>query len=204
MFAATWAAEAIWATVVRAYPWVANRSCAAPRIASRVAVAACERSLVVGVDETGESQNALARAAELARAAGLRLVVVHVRHVPVLAEMSAMTIGPATQDLDPIEDATRRASEKVLEETGVDWEFVVRNGDPAHELMAVADDRSAVAIVVGGRPHKAAVSGLVGSVDAALVHRFHGSLLVVRGGDSGWHPLDAALSAPAAGPHVLQ
>ena len=109
-----------------------------------------ERSLVVGVDETGESQNALARAAELARAAGLSLVVVHVRHVPVLAEMSAMTIGPATQDLDPIEDATRRASEKVLEETGVDWEFVVRSGDPAHELMAVADDRSAVAIVVGG------------------------------------------------------
>ena len=163
-----------------------------------------ERSLVVGVDETGESQNALARAAELARAAGLRLVVVHVRHVPVLAEMSAMTIGPATQDLDPIEDATRRASEKVLEETGVDWEFVVRNGDPAHELMAAADDRSAVAIVVGGRPHKAAVSGLVGSVDAALVHRFHGSLLVVRGGDSGWHPLDAALSGPADRPQVLQ
>jgi nucleotide-binding universal stress UspA family protein len=50
--------------------------------------------------------------------------------------------------------------------------------------MAVAGDRSAVAIVVGGRPHKAAVSGLVGSVDAALVHRFHGSVLVVRGADS--------------------
>ena len=48
------------------------------------------------------------------------------------------------------------------------------------------------------------MSGLVGSVDAALVHRFHGSLLVVRGGDSGWHPLDAALSVPADGPHVLQ
>jgi len=80
----------------------------------------------------------------------------------------------------------------------VDWEFVVRSGDPAHELMAVADDRSAVAIVVGGRPHKAAVSGLVGSVDAALVHRFHGSLLVVRGSDSQWHPRDAVLAAAGA------
>jgi nucleotide-binding universal stress UspA family protein len=165
------------------------------------------RSLVVGVDETGESQNALARAAELARAAGLSLVVVHVRHVPVFAEMSPMTIGPATQDLDPIEDAARRASENVLQGTGADWEFVVRSGEPAHELMAVADERSAVAIVVGGRPHRAAVSGLVGSVDAALVHRFHGSLLVVRGGDSQWHPRDAVLSVPAAGrseSHVLQ
>jgi nucleotide-binding universal stress UspA family protein len=158
-----------------------------------------KRSLVVGVDETGESQNALARAAELARAAGLSLVVVHVRHIPVFAEMSPMTIGPATQDLDPIEDATRRAAEKVLQGTSADWEFVVRSGDPAHELMAVADERSAVAIVVGGRPHRAAVSGLVGSVDAALVHRFRGSVLVVRGGDAQQHPLDAPFSVPAAG-----
>jgi nucleotide-binding universal stress UspA family protein len=53
------------------------------------------RSLIVGMDDTDDSRNALARAAELARAAGLRLVVVHVRHIPVFAEMSSMTIGPA-------------------------------------------------------------------------------------------------------------
>jgi nucleotide-binding universal stress UspA family protein len=153
-----------------------------------------KRSLVVGVDDTGDSKNALARAAELARADDLRLVVVHVRHIPVMAEMSPWTIGPARQDLGMIEAAARRASEEVLQGTGVDWEFVIRSGDPAHELMAMADDRSAVAIVVGGRPHKAALSGLVGSVDAALVHRFHGSVLVVRGDASEWHPLDAALS----------
>ena len=111
-----------------------------------------ERSVIVGVDDTGDSRNALARAAELARAAGLTLVVVHVRHIPVLAEMSSMTIGPARQNLDLIEAEARRASEEVLQGTGVDWEFVVRSGDPAHALMAMADDRSAAAIVVGGRP----------------------------------------------------
>jgi nucleotide-binding universal stress UspA family protein len=87
-----------------------------------------KRSLVVGVDETGESQNALARAAELAGAAGLSLVVVHVRHVPVFAEMSPMTIGPATQDLDPIEDAARRASEMCSggpARTGSSWSGAV-------------------------------------------------------------------------------
>ena len=78
--------------------------------------------------------------------------MVHVRHIPVLAEMSAMTIGPATQDLDVIEAASRRASEDVLQGTSVDWEFAVRSGDPAHELMATAEDRSAAAIVVGGPP----------------------------------------------------
>jgi nucleotide-binding universal stress UspA family protein len=139
------------------------------------------RSLIVGVDGTDDSRNALVRAAEWARMAGLRLVVVHVRHIPVLAEMSAMTIGPARQNLDEIETAARRVTDDVLQGTGVDWEFVVRSGDPAHELMAMAGDRPAVAIVVGGRPHRAALSGLAGSVDAALVHRFHGSVLVVRG-----------------------
>ena len=53
-----------------------------------------ERSVIVGVDGTGDSRNALVRAAELARAGGLTLVVVHVRHIPVFAEMSSMTIGP--------------------------------------------------------------------------------------------------------------
>ena len=71
------------------------------------------------------------------------------------------------------------------------------SSDPAHALMVMADDRSAAAIVVGGRPHKAALSGLTGSVGAALVHRFHGSVLIVRGGDSAWNP------ASASGP-VLQ
>jgi nucleotide-binding universal stress UspA family protein len=81
------------------------------------------RSLIVGVDGTDDSRNALARAAELARAAGLRLVVVHVRHIPVFAEMSAMTIGPARQNLDLIEAEARQAAEGVLQGTGVDWEF---------------------------------------------------------------------------------
>jgi nucleotide-binding universal stress UspA family protein len=132
-----------------------------------------ERSVIVGVDGTADSRNALVRATELARAAGLTLVVVHVRHIPVLAEMSSMTMGPARQNLDLIEAEARRASEEVLQGTGVDWEFVVRSGDPAHALMAMADDRSAAAIVVGGRPHNAALSGPPGrsappwSIDSA-------------------------------------
>jgi nucleotide-binding universal stress UspA family protein len=151
-----------------------------------------KRSLVVGVDDTDDSKNTLARAAELARTDDVRLVVVHVRHIPVMPEMSAWTIGPAQQDLDTIEAAARRASEDVLQGTGVNWEFVIRSGDPSHELMAMANDRSAAAIVVGGRPHRAALSGLVGSVDAALVHRFHGSVFVVRSDDFDWHPAGTA------------
>jgi hypothetical protein len=41
-----------------------------------------------------------------------------------------MTIGPARQNLDLIEAEARQAAEEVLQGTGVDWEFVVRSGDP--------------------------------------------------------------------------
>ncbi len=112
-----------------------------------------------------------------------------------------MTIGPVRQNLDVIEAAARRAAEDALQGTGADWEFVVRSGDPAHELMAMAGDRPPTAIVVGGRPHKAALSGLAGSVGAALVHRFHGSVLVVRGGDPRWNAASAS-GSPSGRRHL--
>ena len=113
-----------------------------------------------------------------------------------------MTIGPARQNLDAIEAAARRIADDVFRGTGVDGEFVVRSGDPAHELMAVAVERSAMAIVVGGRPHKAGLSGLAGSVGAALVHRFHGSVLLVRGDDQAWNPASASGFDLAGHTHV--
>jgi len=66
---------------------------------------------------------------------------------------------------------------------------IVREGN---FINAFQTPRFAAAIVVGGRPHKAAVSGLAGSIGAALVHRFHGSVLIVRGDDSAWNPSSAS------------
>jgi nucleotide-binding universal stress UspA family protein len=158
-----------------------------------------KRSLVVGVDDTDDSQNALVQATDLARGAELSVVVVHVRRIPPLAGMSSMSLGPPARNLEVLEASTRQASVDVLCGAGLEWGFVVRSGDPAQELMAEAEERSASAIVVGGRPHRAAVSGVLGSIDAALVHRFHGSVLVVSGGDSEWHHSPASpLSADQA------
>jgi nucleotide-binding universal stress UspA family protein len=145
------------------------------------------RSLVVGVDASDESLKALVRATELARLADLRLVVVHVRDVPGLAGMSSLAFGAALQTADEIEGIAERAAAEALRGTGVEWVFVVRSGDPARQLMAEAVARSAPAVVVGGRPHSAPVSALLGSVATSLVHHFHGSVLVVRGDDSEWY-----------------
>lgn len=145
------------------------------------------RSIVVGVDGTADSITALRRAAELARTSNLLLVVVHVRHTSTWAGLSPLSAGYATQTLDEIEAEARQATLGALEQTAVDWEFVVRAGEPARELIAVAEERSALYIVVGGRPHSAPASVLLGSVATAVVHHFQGSVLVVRSkDDSEW------------------
>jgi nucleotide-binding universal stress UspA family protein len=147
-----------------------------------------KRSLVVGVDASDESLRALARATELARLDDLCLVVVYVRDVPVLAGMSSIVaFGAGVETADQVESMAQRAAAERLRGAGVEWVFVVRSGDPARQLMAEAVARSAPAVVVGGRPHSAPVSALLGSVATSLVHHFHGSVLVVRGDDSEWY-----------------
>jgi nucleotide-binding universal stress UspA family protein len=145
--------------------------------------------MVVGVDGTADSIIALQRAAELARSSNLLLVVVHVRHSSAWAGISPMSAGYASETLDQIEAEARQQTSGALEKMAIDWDFVVRTGEPARELIAVAEERSAMYIVVGGQPHSAAVSALLGSVATALVHQFHGSVLVVRSKeDSEWIP----------------
>src|SRR5207302_2911515 len=107
------------------------------------------RSMVVGVDGTADSITALRRAAEIARTSNLLLIVVHVRHSSTWAGLSPLSAGYATQTLDEIEAEARRATGEALETMAVDWEFVVRAGEPARELIAVAEERSALYIVVG-------------------------------------------------------
>jgi nucleotide-binding universal stress UspA family protein len=141
------------------------------------------RSIVVGVDGTADSITALRRAAEIARTSNLLLVVVHVRHSSAWAGMSALSAGYAAQTMDEIEADAHQATDEALRKIAVDWEFVVRAGEPAHELIEVAEERSALYIVVGGRPHSAPASVLLGSVATAVVHHFQGSVLVVRSND---------------------
>jgi nucleotide-binding universal stress UspA family protein len=148
-----------------------------------------KRSVVVGVDGSSESIIALEKAAELATSANSSLVVAHVRHRSAWIGMSPMTAGYEADILANAEAESRQASEKVLAHAPIDWEFVVRSGEPAHELMAVANERAALYIVVGGRPHGAAASVVLGSVASALVHHYQGSVLVARSNDdSEWIP----------------
>jgi nucleotide-binding universal stress UspA family protein len=138
--------------------------------------------IVVGVDGTPSSLEALSFAVKEAgkeRADdGLDLVIVHVRRLP--WSMSTETAAPQSQALEAVARETEDAVKRQLQGARVTWRWVLREGDPARELVRVADEQQARAIAVGGHKHGALSAALVRSVDSSLVHMYCGTLFIVR------------------------
>lgn len=144
--------------------------------------------IVVGVDGIEPSLDALRFARDAARREraedGLDLVVVHVRRSP-WTGWTAEAAAPVLEAVDDIERDAEAAVRGVLSGDFITWRWVVAQGDPAREIIRVANDVGARAIAVGGHRHGAFTSALVRSVDAGLVHAYEGTLLIVRPGPGG-------------------
>ena len=122
--------------------------------------------IVVGLDGSAPSRDALAYAAGLARRNHSWLVVVFVSQTAVLASLTPEAVAVTTQLSS--EEAGRLAEEvHSIDETGVDWEFLHGHGDPARELEQVAEDRKADSIVIGRSSSRA--HAFIGSVPIRLV-----------------------------------
>jgi nucleotide-binding universal stress UspA family protein len=141
--------------------------------------------LVVGVDASPESLDALDVAVRLARPATDPVFVVHVRHVPALATVGEGTAGVETAVLDAFEQVEQQARTEAtrrLSGTGIDWSFEMRWGDPAAELIRSGAEHHAAAILVGGKAHGVVGGLLLGSVAQKLVRHSPISVVVVRDG----------------------
>jgi nucleotide-binding universal stress UspA family protein len=143
-----------------------------------------ESPIVVGVDGTPESLKALSKVVELASAqrasGGLDLVVVFVRSTAWTGGTSALAEAELVRTLDELEADVERDVKTALEGVAVTWRYVVREGDPAHELIHVAEEQKAAGIAVGGHRHSTIGAILVHSVESSLVHAYDGSLLIWR------------------------
>jgi nucleotide-binding universal stress UspA family protein len=147
-----------------------------------------EGPIVVGVDGTAESFKALSEMVELVTekraAGGLDLVVVFVRSPGWTGGVSAMAQGELINALDEAQAVVERDVKVALEGVNLTWRFVVRQGDPAHELIQEAEAQEAAGIAVGGHRHSTIGGMLLHSVESRLVHTYDGSLLIVREGAS--------------------
>ncbi len=115
------------------------------------------RSIVVGLDETPESEAALAFGLELATAAGARLTAVAVAEDVLPVSPTPWTMLVEVARWDELIAARRAALDQRLETVLADHPEVareLRSGDPTEELCAAAAD--ADLLVVGSRrwgPH---------------------------------------------------
>jgi nucleotide-binding universal stress UspA family protein len=104
----------------------------------------------------------------------------------VISVAPALIEAPHTSGYtDPTHDPQRAASDvreacKVLEAAGVRAEAVVATGNPAAEIIRVAEERGIELIVVGGHGQHAFERFLVGSIAERLVRHAPCDVLVAR------------------------
>lgn len=138
------------------------------------------KRIVVGYDDSEPSQRALARAAELATTYDAEVLVTSVARI-VAGAAVARGIGPyyAVDTADVHQEELRHAAE-ILERAGVRHECIVTVGDPATEIIALAQERGADLIVVGTREAGFLERLLDPSVSNAVQRRAHRDVLIVH------------------------
>lgn len=134
--------------------------------------------IVVGVNASRESEQALATAAALAARTDHSLTVVYVAHLPATAAVDPVGAGAMIASLDEVVDQCHVLCELTLAGVEVAWTFEVRQGYPVGALIDAAHERQADCIVVGRGEHRRFPSRL-GSVASRLVQRAHRPVLVV-------------------------
>ncbi len=139
------------------------------------------RTVVVGVD-VGEldregpqpSRHAAAHAIGLARREGARLVGVWVRPRVAYADTFTETVDTLAQSRRDAETDLRERAAQADEQYGLPPGcIIVRDGDPATELLAVAEEVNADGIIVGASTER------IGSVAGYLVRRSRWPVTVV-------------------------
>jgi nucleotide-binding universal stress UspA family protein len=138
------------------------------------------KTIVVGYDDSDAAVRALARAAELATAFDAKVIVTSVANMLVGAT-AARGIGP----LDPVDPPELHRAEleharRFLADRGIAAELELALGEPAEEILELAERRQADVIVVGTREPGLLERLLDPSVSSAVQRHAHCDVLIVH------------------------
>ncbi|MDB4953396.1 MAG: UspA domain protein [Myxococcales bacterium] len=142
-------------------------------------------TIVVGVDLSGPSDQALDRAIALAQLHGAKLVLVHAQadDAPVAGATNEVLVQLGEVSAAVRAEEAKRLAERVvaIQARGLTVETKSRNG-PAGEVVAqVATERHAELIVVGTHGHTGISRFLLGSVAQSILRHAPCDVLVCRG-----------------------
>ncbi len=149
----------------------------AGRLAAQQPLTEADHPVVVGYDGSAASRYALAYAAGMARRLGRTLLVAYITSPALFCEpLTGQVIAPA-RDSKETHRWLLAELDEVCDRTGLDVCIVTRQGSPARELAAAADEFHADALAIGapGRLwHQ-----LAGSVPGWLARHAHCPVIVV-------------------------
>jgi nucleotide-binding universal stress UspA family protein len=147
------------------------------------------KTILAGYDGTRAAEHALSRVAELARAFDSKVIVVSVAAPKPLMAPGAFGLTPYPYLQE--DESSRRIDETLLRQhrervqaffTGLDVpvEFAGVVGEPAEQIVALADEHDADLIVVGTREPGFVERLLAGSVSQRVARRAHRDVLIVH------------------------
>jgi nucleotide-binding universal stress UspA family protein len=140
------------------------------------------KTIVLATDGSPSAERATAEAVDLALATGSRLHVVTAWKRPTW-EYGIAPVPPYELDAAAKAHAEAALAKAVAaaDEAGVAAEPILRRGDAAHEICAVAEALGADLVVVGSHGWNALRRIVLGSVSARVLHEAPCPVLVVRG-----------------------
>jgi nucleotide-binding universal stress UspA family protein len=123
--------------------------------------------ILVGVDDTVTSLRAGAYAAGLARRQGAHLVCVYVETPGAVYGSAPAAMAAQQEALQQEAEDLRKRVEEAAGQLDIRVSFIAARGNPYHEILRVADEVRAEAVVVGASTK--AGHRFVGSLAVALV-----------------------------------
>lgn len=137
--------------------------------------------ILVAIDFEKASMKALDVAKELASKLGAEVMLAHVYQVPMFTYPGLEPALLPTFSAE-IGDAVKKAMGELKEQTGIS-KAILREGEPASELLAIADEVSASMIVMGTHGRKGISHLLLGSVAERVVRQSKVPVLTIRCSD---------------------
>jgi nucleotide-binding universal stress UspA family protein len=145
------------------------------------------RTILHPTDFSRPSEYAFQMACALARDYGARLIVAHVKAPPAVAYGE---LGPMIPEPEQTVDELTRRLVEMKPAPGVTAEYCVREGDPASEIVKLAQETTADLIVLGTHGRTGLGRLLMGSVAEAILRRAACPVLTLK------TPVPEAVAAP--------
>ncbi len=156
------------------------------------------KKILVAVDGSKDATLATRAAIDISNKTGAELHIVHAWRRPQAPPLARPGLAYPSQEAIGYSETLQQEAEVLLEEQvrltrdtgGGVAEAHLREGRPADEVAALAEELEADLVVVGSRGIGTVKRLVTGSVSEGIVHLAPCPVLVMRGGEEAWPPND--------------